>query len=582
MSTSNESVPATAGIRPARISILQRIRYLEPANLVWLALIAALLFLVASPIGYLIMVSFETPRTGDFTTANYLAAYGRARYVDGLINSLLLGTVTALVSAAFAVPMAWATSRTNMPLKWLIWLIVLGAFIMPPYLGAIGWILLAGPNAGWINRAYMWITGSETGIFNIYSFTGMVLVIAFNSFPYIFIFAKNALDLISTEMEDAASILGASTRITTFRVTLPLVWPSILGGFIIVFLETISLFGVPALLGIPARLNLVTTQLWQFFEFPVRVEVAAAYSMPLLLITVSTIYVQRLLLGRKGYVSQTGKGGERRMLDIGLWKWAALGYCAFVGLLSVFLPMIFLFQASFARAWGLGFAWDNLTLRNYQHILFEHSMSQQAIVNSFVYAGGAAFLAIGIALCVAYVVNRRLVPWGNVLAFLCMAPFVIPGIILAIGFYAAYATPPVALYGTAWLLIFAFAARFLPIAYATSAAGMRSINPEMEEAVRICGGSRLTAIRTVVAPLLKKTLAGGWLLVFIPATRELSAAIFLVSPNTRVMSVLVYDLTEEGNFEVVSALGGVILVSTIILVLIGFRALGRDFMLRRG
>jgi iron(III) transport system permease protein len=161
-----------------------------------------------------------------------------------------------------------------------------------------------------------------------------------------------------------------------------------------------------------------------------------------------------------------------------------------------------------------------------------------------------------------------------------MAPFVIPGIILAIGFYAAYATPPVALYGTAALMILAFAARFLPIAYATSAAGMRSINPEMEEAVRILGGGRLRAIRSVVAPLLKKTLLGGWLLVFIPATRELSAAIFLVGPQTRVMSVLIYDMSEEGNFELVSALGGVILITTSFFVWLGFKLVGRDFMLR--
>ena len=127
--------------------------------------------------------------------------------------------------------------------------------------------------------------------------------------------------------------------------------------------------------------------------------------------------------------------------------------------------------------------------------------------------------------------TRKLVPWSNVLAFLCMAPFVIPGIVLAIGFYAAYAPPPLALYGTATILILAFTTRFLPIAYTSSAAGMRSINPEMEEAVRILGGGRLLAIRKVLAPLLKRNLAGAWLLVFIPATRELSSAIFLVGPE---------------------------------------------------
>ena len=177
-------------------------------------------------------------------------------------------------------------------------------------------------------------------------------------------------------------------------------------------------------------------------------------------------------------------------------------------------------------------------------------------------------------------VARKLVPWSNVLAFLCMAPFVIPGIVLAIGFYAAYAPPPLALYGTGTILVLAYTTRFLPIAYTSSAAGMRSINPEMEEAVRILGGGRLTAIRRVLAPLLKRNLAGAWILVFIPAARELSSAIFLVGPNTRVISVMLFDLSEEGNFEVLSALGMILLVVTLVIAAIGFKAIGRDFMVR--
>ena len=127
------------------------------------------------------------------------------------------------------------------------------------------------------------------------------------------------------------------------------------------------------------------------------------------------------------------------------------------------------------------------------------------MINSFPICRRRATAAVILTLGVAYIVTRRLVPFAGILAFLCMAPFVIPGIVLAIGFYAAYAPPPLALYGTAWILILAFATRFLPIAYANSDAAMRSINPELEDAVRILGGTRITAIRRVVAPLLKRT-----------------------------------------------------------------------------
>ncbi|MFN4087846.1 MAG: ABC transporter permease [Alphaproteobacteria bacterium] len=562
-------------------AFLRRLRYLEPATLIWIALVAVLLFLVVSPMAKLFLVSFETRGTGEFTLSNYVTAYGRPRYVDALINSLALGGLSALLSLIFALPMAWAVSRTDMPFRGLTWGVVLGAFIMPPYLGAIGWILLAGPNAGWLNQAWTWITGSPGSIVNVYTFFGLALVIALNSFPFIFIFVKAALDMVSSEMEDAANILGAGTWRTMLTVTLPLVWPAILAGVIIVFLETISLFGTPAIIGIPARINVVTTQLWQFFEFPTRVEVAAAYSIPLLLITVALIWVQRLVLSRKGFVSQTGKGGERRPVQLGPWRWLLFGWCGLVGLLAVAMPTVVLVQASFAKAWGRGFSFDNLTLRNYQYLIFDHDMAMRSVWNTVYFSAAAATFALIVALLVAYIQHRKLVPFGGVLGFLAMAPFVIPGIVMAIGFYAAYASPPMALYGTAALMIIAFTARFLPIAYANCSAAVRTVHPEMEEAVRILGGGRMRAIRSVVAPLMKKSLFGAWLIVFIIATRELSAAVFLVGPNTRTMSVMLYDLSEEGNFEVLAALGGILLVITIALVTIGMRLLGRDFMLRR-
>ena len=199
------------------------------------------------------------------------------------------------------------------------------------------------------------------------------------------------------------------------------------------------------------------------------------------------------------------------------------------------------------------------------------------------YAGAASLIAITLSLCVAYIVNRELVgrKVGHVLSFLTMAPFVVPGIVLAIGFYAAYTQPPLLLYGTAWILILAFATRFLPIAYVNSSAAIRSINPELEDAVRILGGSRFTAIWNVVMPLLKRSLAGAFIRVFIPATRELSTAIFLYSINTQVLSVLLFDKSDEGNFEALASIGLILVCITIMLILAGWRLVGRDFMLRR-
>jgi iron(III) transport system permease protein len=555
--------------------------HFDPLILLWLALALVLAFLVVNPLVRLVMTSLESADTGAFTLSNYVSAYGRPRYVEALGNSLVLGVFVTVLCLTFALPIAWAVSRTDMPGKGLVRLLVLGAFITPPYLGAIAWILLAGPNAGWLNRLYQAMTGASEGLLNIYSFPGLTFIIAIYSFPYLFIFTSSALDMVSSEMEDAANILGAGTLRTMWRITLPMVLPAILGGAIVTFLETIALFGSPVLIAIPARFNVVTTQLLQFFSVPVRTEVAAAYAVPLLLITVALFGLQRWLLSRRGFVAVTGKGGERRMIPLGRWRFVMLGYALAVLSMSVLLPYAALGQAALSKAWGQGLSWSNFTFGNFTFMLFEHATAGQSVVNSFTYAGAAACLVIGLSFSISYIVSRRLLPFAGVLGFVCMAPFVVPGIVLAIAFYAAYAPPPLALYGTATIIILAFTTRFLPIGYANASAAIRAINPEMEEAVRILGGGRLLAVRRVMVPLMRRGIAGAWLLVFIPATRELSTAMFLYGPNTRTMSVMLLDLSDEGNFERLAALGFMLLLTSIAIVAIAYRIMGQDFMLRR-
>ncbi len=556
-------------------------RRVQPATWAWLAVFAALVFLVAAPVARLLVSSIQDTETGAFTWHNYAIAYGPARNYAALGTSLLYAAEVTVVSAIFAVPIAWGVARTDMPAKSLIRALILGAFITPPYLGAIGWILLAGPNAGWLNQAWMALTGAPHGLVDIYSFGGLVLVTALYAFPYIFVFTADALERVSSEMEEAARILGSGTLRTILRVTLPLVTPAILGGAIVVFLDTVALFGTPAIIALPARIKVMTLVLWEFFEFPVRAEAAAAYAVPLILITVALFAAQRAILGRRGYVALTGKGGSRAELRLGAWRWAMFGYGLLVVGLAVILPFAALAQAAFSHAWGRGFSWDNLTLGNFRYLLFTDPAARLTIIHSFVYSAATAFIAVALALAIAYIVSRRLTRRTGILTALCMAPLVIPGIVLAIGFYAAWAPPPLALYGTAALLVLGYTARFLPIAYTSCMASLRSLNPEMEEAVRILGGSQLRAIGSVVVPLLKTSLVGTWLLVFIPATRELSTAIFLVGAKTRVISVMMLDLSENGSFETLAALGFFLLGVTVVIVLAGYKLLGRDFMLRR-
>lgn len=341
----------TLAAGPGRPSWATRLRHFDPTILVWLLLAAVLVFLVVNPLLRLVLTSFAEKDTGVFTLANYAAAYGRPRYVQALWNSVLLGAAVSVLCLVLAVPLAWGVAHRHAGQG-------AGAAAGAGHLhyaalsGAIGWILLAGPNAGWINRIWRGLTGAEDPLFDIYSFPGLTLIIALYSFPYLFIFVSAALDLVSSEMEDAASILGAGKSHTTFRITLPLVLPAILGGLIITFLEAIALFGSPALIALPARFNVVTTQLWQFFSHPARVEVAAAFAMPLLLVTIALFWVQQRIIRRRGFVALTGKGGERRPMQLGRWRWLLFAYALLVLTLAVILPYLILGQAAFAKAWG--------------------------------------------------------------------------------------------------------------------------------------------------------------------------------------------------------------------------------------
>lgn len=570
-----------AVLTPAAVPRRAPGRWADPAVWLFAVLIALLVLLVANPILRLLWDSFHTA-DGQLSLQSYAAALGRSRNLQALLNSLYLGAAVMVLALALGVPMALAVSRSNMPCRGFAHLSVLAAFVMPNFLGAIAWILLAGPNAGWLNRLWVEVIGTGKGPFNIFSFWGLAFVIALYTYPLIYVFTKSALDLVSTELEDAAAIHGAGKFQTMARVTLPLVLPSIIGAGILIFLEAIALYGTPALIAIPARINLATTQIVSFFQYPLQVEQAAAFSMPILLLTIVMLVLQRKLLARRGYVSVSGKGGERRPFDIGAWKWLLLAYSVVVALLSVVLPLIILVLASLSKAWGRGLAPDNLTLANFHAIFFEQLTVRSAIVNTVLYSGATAIVCVAMGIVVAYATQRRITPFPAFVQFMALAPVAVPGLILAIGLYAAYAGPPFSLYGMGALIVVAFTTRFLPISVAASSAGVRALNPELEEAVRILGGGRITVLLKVVAPLLKKTLVGAFILVFVICTKELSTAVFLTGPQSRVVSVLTLDLSEQGNYEILAAMGVVLVVIVTVVVGIGMKLAGRDFMLRRG
>ncbi|HZL98984.1 MAG TPA: iron ABC transporter permease [Planctomycetota bacterium] len=565
--------PARAVAPPA---LRARLAGLDRSLPVWVAAALALLFLMALPLGWLAVVSVggETAPT----LAHYRAVLGDPALQRALWNTVVLAFWVGLASIAVGAPLAWLTARTDLPGRALIRGLVMASFVTPPFLGAFAWVMLAGPNAGLLNRAWREATGTEAALVDIFSMPGLVFVVALYTFPYVYIMIGNTLALIASDLEDAAAILGAGRLTVARTVTLPMVAPALVSGFILSVLQALALFGSPAILALPAGFHTITTQIWSFFHFPPRTEMAAAFSIPLLLATALLLLVQKWLLGRRGYAAVGGKGGQRRAIALGRWRWPALLACLAVMACAIFLPYGVLAKAALSRAWAQPLTWDNLTLANFSFTFLEYSATQAAIVNTLQLGVATACAGAVLVAVLAYVASRRLVVGHQVVAFLALAPVVIPGVVLAVALFIAYTRPPFLLYGTLAILFVAYLTKELPVGYAQSDATFRAIPAELEDAGRILGAGRLRVLRDVTAPLARGGIIAAWCFIFIGVIRELSASIILFTPQTRVMSVVIFDLKEEGQFGAIAVLGLVMLALTFATVLVVQAVLGRDVL----
>jgi iron(III) transport system permease protein len=553
-----------------------RLEGLDRALPVWVAAALALVVLMALPLAWLGIMSVSANKGSAL--GHYREVFSDPALQKALWHTVVLAFWAGLASIAVGAPLAWLTARTNVPAKKLIRMLVMASFVTPPFLGAFAWVMLAGPNAGLLNTAWRQMTGSTEALFNIFTMTGLVFVVTMYTFPYVYIMLANTLALIASDLEDAAAIHGAGRMAVAFTITLPLVLPAIVSGFILAVLQALALFGSPAILALPAGFHTITTQVWSFFQFPPKVEQAAAVSIPLLLATALLLLLQKRLLGRRGYASVGGKGGQRRTIALGIWRYPALAAVLLLMACSIFLPYGILAKAAFARAWAQPLSWSNLTLANFTFTLFEYSSTKMAIVNTLELGVATATVGAAMVALLSYVTNRRLVIGHQIVAFLALAPIVIPGIVLAVALFIAYTRPPFVLYGTLAILFIAYLTKEMPVGYAQSDATFRTIPSDLEEAGRILGAGRLRVLRDVTAPLARSGIIAAWCFIFIGVIRELSASIVLFTPNTKVMSVVIFDLKEEGQFGAIAVLGLVMLALTFATVSIVQAALGRDVL----
>ena len=565
--------PAPSVAAPA---LLSRLAAVERSFPVWVLTALVLVFLMAMPLAWLGWVSVSSE--AGLTLGHYVRVFTDVQLQKALWNTVVMAFWVGLASLAVGAPLAWLTARTDLPGKRLIRGLILASFVTPPFLGAFAWVMLAGPNAGLLNKIYRAVTGAEEPLFNIFSMPGLIFVVTVYTFPYVYIMLVNTLALIASDLEEAASILGASRLAVAATVTLPMVLPAILSGFILAVLQALALFGSPAILALPAGFHTVTTQIWSFFHYPPKVEMAAAFSIPLLLATALLLQVQKRLLGRRGYAAVGGKGGQRRGIPLGIWRYPALAVCLVVMACAIFLPYGILAKAAFSRAWAQPITWDNLTLANWSFTFFQYSATQGAVLNTLELGVMTATVGAVMVALLAYVANRKIILGHQVLGFLALAPIVIPGVVLAVGLFLAYTRPPFLLYGTLWILFVAYVTKEMPVGYSQSDATFKGIHAELEEAGRILGAGRLRVLREITGPLARSGIIAAWCFIFIGVIRELSASIILFTPNTKVISVVLFDLKEEGQFGAIAVLGLFMLAMTFGVVILMQKVLGRDFM----
>jgi iron(III) transport system permease protein len=461
--------------------------------------------------------------------------------------------------------MGWLVGRSDMPARRLVRLLVMASLVMPPFLGAVTWEILAAPNSGLLNQWGRALLGlaDDAVLLDIYSLPGLVFVIACYSFPPVFVLVADALQRIPAELEDASSILGAGGAETVLRVTLPLALPALLAGALVAFLQAMTIFGSPAIIAMPAGFHTLTTKIWSFFQYPPHPGIASAAALPLLLVTIFLLRLQGWILGRRGYAVLGGRGGLPALVRLGAWRWPALLFCLLILACSALLPAFALLKGAFTRVVSQPLAPDNLTLHNFEFVLFGFSATQLALRNTFLLATAAATIGTLLALLAGYITARRAVRLHRLLGFLATAPAAIPGIVLGVGLFLAYTQPPFRLYGTLWILLIAYVTIAFPAAFQQLQSAFRSVHPELEEASRILGASHLQALFHITAPLLRAGIVSSWCFIFLEAMRELSAAIMLFTANTKVVATVMFDLNEGDQLGSVSVLGLILLASTV-------------------
>ena len=552
------------------------------------ACVAFTVYIAVIPLGFLFWQSFRTPQTAAvdavFTVGNYSVAYGSRDTWRLFWTSIQFASGTALFAFALGTTLAWMNERTNTPFKSVFFALSIIPLIIPGILFTVAWILLASPQIGIINLVMQGWFGFEEPPFDIYSLGGMIWVDGLHYSPMAFLLMSAAFRAMDPSLEESATMSGANIFQVARRVTLRLAWPAIVATILILFVRAIESFEVPALLGLPAGIEVFTSAIYQaVHRYPSQVGLASAYAMALLVLTTGGVYwVSRLSSSGSKYATMTGKGFRPRLIDLGRWRWGTAAIFVVYFLLIVVLPFAVLLWSSFQRFYAVPSmeALQNLTLDPYRFIL-SYPNFPRTIWNSVSLAFATATIVMLVTSVICWIVVKTSLPGRWILDNVATLPIVFPGLVLGLAIMVFYLNVNVGVYGTIWIMLIAYVTRFMPYGLRYTTTSMVQIHKELEESAAMSGASWSTTFRRIILPLLKPGLLAGWIYVMIVSIRELSTSILLYSPDTQVISIMIWELWENGQYVELSALG-VLFILTLFPLVLTAQWLGTKYGIREG
>jgi iron(III) transport system permease protein len=545
---------------------------------VWVAFLLAILgFLVIYPVLTLLLGALtDTNPVVDvlslkhLSIANFLTVVANPNVAEALLNTLIACGGGTMIAVAIGLLFSWMVVRTNTPFRGLIAAASILPLFAPPLVAGVAWSILGSPKTGLINTVFKW-AGVDWHV-DFYSLSGLIFVFGIYYAPYVYMFTSSALRNMDPSLEEAAEISGASAFSTLFSVTFPLIMPAIVSGMLLSFIVMLGIYGVPAVLGAPSNINVLTTYIFKLTNWsPPLYNTAASVAIILMVVTGLLVFLQQKVLSGRSYTTVAGKAFRPRTLDLGRWRWCTFALGLTYLLVVVILPLLALIVAAFRKFMFIRDVNALFDLRAYSLVhfnaVFDNPLTMRSIYNAVEVGIITALVGGTLAFALGYTIHRTHLPGRRTIDLISTVPVAIPGLVVGVAYLWAWIGVPGGLYGTIWILALAFIARFMPDTVKSLSTSFLQIHRELEEAAWVCGKGVLGTIASVVLPLARPGVIASMTLLFVLSIRELGSSLFLYTSDTMVMSVLLLDYYEGGNIGKTAAFS---LVQTVLLgVLIG-------------